>query len=268
MPSVQSHLASFLNRGLHHAGLELRHIRTPPRIRIPAQPVWTRLFDVDRWIIDIIGIVRPFTMTSDERIAAFCNAVRYIVRSNIAGDIVECGVWRGGSMMAAALTLLAAGDSSRNLHLFDTFEGMPPPTVVDRAVESGKLASVLLNEAGKASDIWAYAEIDEVHANLTSTGYPAEHLHLIRGKVEDTIPGVSPSQIAILRLDTDWYESTKHELIHLFPKLSVGGVLIIDDYGCWEGARKAVDEYIEANHLPILLNRIDDNGRIAIKLSS
>ena len=171
-------------------------------------------------------------------------------------------------MMAAALTLLAAGDSSRTLHLFDTFEGMPPPTVFDRAVESGKLASVLLKEAGKASDIWAYAEIDEVQANLTSTGYPAEHFHLIRGKVEDTIPGVSPSQIAILRLDTDWYESTKHELIHLFPKLSVGGVLIIDDYGCWEGARKAVDEYIEANHLPILLNRIDDNGRIAIKLSS
>jgi len=92
-------------------------------------------------------------MTSDERIAAFCNAVRYIVRSNIPGDIVECGVWRGGSMMAAALTLLAEGDSSRNLHLFDTFKGMPPPTVVDRAVESGKLASVLLNEASKASDI-------------------------------------------------------------------------------------------------------------------
>ena len=76
-----------------------------------------------------------------------------------------------------------------------------------------------------------------MQANVISTGYPAEHLHLIRGKVEDTIPGASPSQIAILRLVTDWYESTTHELIHLFPKISVGGVLIIDDYGFWEGAR-------------------------------
>jgi O-methyltransferase len=86
------------------------------------------------------------------------------------------------------------------------------------------------------------------------------------GKVEDTFPKDTPDKIAILRLDTDWYESTRHELIHLYPKLSIGGVLIIDDYGHWEGARKAVDEYINDNTLRILLNRIDYTGRIAVKM--
>jgi hypothetical protein len=86
------------------------------------------------------------------------------------------------------------------------------------------------------------------------------------GKVEDTIPADIPEKIALLRLDTDWYESTKHELIHLFPRLQKGGVLIIDDYGFWKGARKAVDEYFAENNIQILLNRIDDTGRMAIKL--
>jgi O-methyltransferase len=84
--------------------------------------------------------------------------------------------------------------------------------------------------------------------------------------VEDTIPNNIPEKIAILRLDTDWYESTRHELVHLFPRLSPYGVLIIDDYGCWQGAKKAVDEYISENNLRIFLSRIDSTGRIAIKL--
>ena len=87
----------------------------------------------------------------------------------------------------------------------------------------------------------------------------------MKGKVEDSIPQTLPGKIALLRLDTDWYESTAHELKHLYPLLVPGGVIIIDDYGHWEGARKAVDEYIEANKLPLLLNRIDYTGRIGIK---
>jgi O-methyltransferase len=83
--------------------------------------------------------------------------------------------------------------------------------------------------------------------------------------VEDTIPASVPEQIALLRLDTDWYESTKCELEILFPRLVKGGVIIIDDYGCWQGARKAVDEYFNKNNIAILLNRMDDTGRIGIK---
>lgn len=259
MTSAKSMGASVINGVLRRAGLELRSVGRPAS----TDPL--RLKDLDPWVVDIIAAVRPFTMTSEERISALCHAVRYIARSNVPGDIVECGVWRGGSTMAAAMTLLSEGDKLRTLHLFDTFEGMPMPASVDRAADSGTSAADLLAKADRSSNLWAYAPIDDVQANLASTGYPSAGIRFIKGRVEDTIPREAPAEIAILRLDTDWYESTKHELLHLYPKLAIGGVLIIDDYGYWEGARKAVDEFIGENRLPILLQRIDDTGRIAVK---
>jgi hypothetical protein len=106
---------------------------------------------------------------------------------------------------------------------------------------------------------------EAVRSLLLRTGYPHQQLHFVRGPVEETLPGAAPGQLALLRLDTDWYESTRHELIHLFPRLRAGGVLIIDDYGHWRGARQAVDEYFESEHPPLLLGRIDYTGRMAIK---
>jgi hypothetical protein len=100
---------------------------------------------------------------------------------------------------------------------------------------------------------------------MDSTGYPQNRVRFIKGRVEETVPGEAPEQIALLRLDTDWYESTQHELEYLFPRLAPGGVLILDDYGHWAGARKAVDDYIALHKLPLLLCRIDMSGRIAIK---
>jgi O-methyltransferase len=107
--------------------------------------------------------------------------------------------------------------------------------------------------------------MNDVQTNMKQTNYPFSKIHFVQGKVEQTIPETIPSSIALLRLDTDWYESTYHELVHLFPKLVTGGVLIIDDYGHWQGARKAVDQYFAEQKTPILLNRIDYTGRIAIK---
>jgi O-methyltransferase len=257
--SVKSLAARGLNRVLRRAGVEINEIRTSTTSECPG------FADVEPWVAWIIEKAAPFTMTSHERISALCHAVRYVTKHSIPGDVVECGVWRGGSAMAAALTLLGERDLARRLYLFDTFEGMPPPTEVDRAAGSGKSAALLLKEADEASLIWAHAPLDEVRANLASTNYPADRIRFVKGRVEDTIPREAPEKIAILRLDTDWYASTRHELIHLYPKLSVGGVLVIDDYGHWEGARKAVDEYINDNHLPILLQRIDYTGRIAVK---
>ena len=100
---------------------------------------------------------------------------------------------------------------------------------------------------------------------MAQSGYPSEKLHFVRGPVEETIPDCVPEQIALLRLDTDWYESTKHELLHLFPRLQPGGVLIVDDYGHWQGAQRAVDEYFGTEHPPLFLSRIDYAARIAIK---
>ena len=78
-------------------------------------------------------------------------------------------------------------------------------------------------------------------------------------------PAASPPSIALLRLDTDWYESTYHELVHLYPRLSVGGILIIDDYGYWQGARRAVDRYFAEQGTRVFLSRIDETGRLAVK---
>jgi hypothetical protein len=151
------------------------------------------------------------------------------------------------------------------LYLFDTFEGMSHPTEHDVRAETGERAAELLAHSNKGDQIWACSSLREVQENLARTEFPANRVHFVRGRVEDTIPHQAPEQISILRLDTDWYESTRHELIHLFPRLSAHGVLIIDDYGSWAGARKAVDEYFATSEFRPLLARIDDTGRICTK---
>lgn len=238
-------------------GLEIVRCRAEERYSPDIPPVFVETYKK----------VRPYTMTSPERIFSLCEAVKYVQDNNIEGDIVECGVWKGGSMMAVAETLLRAGDTSRDLYLFDTFEGMPPPTKNDVDI-AGVTAESLLDRSDKESNesVWCRATLDVVKKALGSTGYPSEKIHFIKGMVEQTIPNFVPDKIALLRLDTDWYESTKHEMEHLFPRLLKGGVLIIDDYGHWQGARKAVDEYLEKNDVKILLNRIDYTGRIAVKV--
>lgn len=168
-------------------------------------------------------------------------------------------------MMAAAQTLLEKGTTARELYLFDTFEGMTAPTAVDADFLRDSAADVLSREDRHKSIYWAYSPIDEVRRNLERTRYDMRNVFLMKGRVEETLPASAPQHIALLRLDTDWYESTYHELVHLYPRLAVGGVLVIDDYGHWAGARRAVDQYIEENRLPLLLNRIDYSCRIAVK---
>jgi hypothetical protein len=209
--------------------------------------------------IEIIRAVEPYTMTSTERIHALVHAVRHVVRNRIAGEMVECGVWKGGSVMAMALTLLQLGERDRSLYLFDTFSGMTPPGDVDVDYQ-GQQAQVILDA------VRCEASQQEVEKAVFSTGYDREKIHFVPGRVEETIPAHAPESIALLRLDTDWYESTQHELVHLFPRLARGGVIIIDDYGHWRGARQAVDEYIAQNEIPLLLHRIDYTGRIGVKL--
>jgi O-methyltransferase len=218
----------------------------------------------DAFLEVVFSHVRPYTMTSLERIQALGDAIGHVVRHAIPGDIVECGVWRGGSMMAAAKCLLKLREI-RQLYLFDTFEGMPPPSEADVDCH-GRPASTLLAISDRTtSDVWACSSIDEVRKNMNSTGYPEARVTYVQGRVEDTIPSQAPSSISVLRLDTDWYESTAHELHYLFPRLSAGGILIIDDYGHWQGARRAVDEYFATHNIPILLTRIDYTGRMGVK---
>lgn len=221
--------------------------------------------DFDAASKEIIGAVREYTMTGHDKLFALIQAVRYVVRHDIPGDIVECGVWRGGSMQAAARALIASGDTQRDLYLFDTFEGMPPPSERDLRYD-GRQADELLAaaESREESQVWAIASLEDVRDGFARVSYPAERVHFVEGKVEDTIPAGAPERISILRLDTDWYASTRHELEHLYSRLSPGGVLILDDYGYWEGAREAVDEFLEQTGERLLLTRMA-SGRIAVK---
>jgi O-methyltransferase len=220
----------------------------------------------DAELREIVERVEPQTMTTPPKLAALVEATRYVVRLGIPGAVVECGVWRGGSMQAVALTLHSLGDTDRELHLFDTFEGMPPPSPEDaRTDEAGTVAAeTLLATSDKDSDLWAVAGLDVVRATMADTPYPPERVHFHPGMVEDTTPGEAPETIALLRLDTDWYASTKHELDHLYERLSSGGVLILDDYGDWDGARKATDEWLAETSEPIFLAPMG-SGRIGIK---
>ncbi|WP_434416116.1 TylF/MycF/NovP-related O-methyltransferase [Nannocystis pusilla] len=208
---------------------------------------------------------RPYTMTSTERMYALYQAVRHVHRAGIGGAFVECGVWKGGSAMVAALTFQELGDRERDLFLYDTYEGMSEPTARDISFKDQAPLGQWDKIKGTDHKVFCANSLADATASLGSTGYPREHVHFVMGKVEDTIPNTLPHAIAILRLDTDWYESTRHELVHLYPRLARGGVLIVDDYGHWRGAREAVDGYFAEHGGAPLLHRIDYTGRIAVK---
>jgi O-methyltransferase len=210
--------------------------------------------------VALVSKVSPFTITGPERIFALRAAVNYICANKIAGDIVECGVFKGGSIMAVLHELLRLGDTDRQVYLFDTFEGMTTPTEED-VDHTGERVLDIWDRPGW----WVGSPMEEVKRNVFSVGYPAQNLHFVQGDVLNTIPRFSPEKIALLRLDTDWYESTKHELIHLYPNVVKRGVVIIDDYGHYLGARKAVDEYFAKSVFKPLLHRIDYTGRCIVK---
>ena len=210
----------------------------------------TKPIDLEEDFMNIYNQVKPFTMVSIERLYATYQAIKYVERNNIPGDIVECGVWKGGCSMLMALSLES---TNRIIYLYDTFKGMPKPGAKDVDYEGN---------APKWKAKWCYSPLLEVHMNMMQTGYPFHRF--IQGKVENTIPKTMPDKIAVLRLDTDWYESTLHELTHLYPLLSKGGVLLLDDYGYWKGQRKAADEYFKDKNP--LIHRDDYAGRSIVKI--
>ncbi|WP_329572000.1 TylF/MycF/NovP-related O-methyltransferase [Kitasatospora sp. NBC_01266] len=212
------------------------------------------------------------TLTSPAAQYALWSAVRYLVSNGIPGALVECGVWRGGSMLLSALALLGTGTEDRDLYLFDTFDwkweqsgdrdgliGQPPadaPSAETRPADAGTVA---------AEQMSAGVTAEQVFRRIAAGGYPAERIRCVTGLVQDTVPDQAPERIALLRLDTDQYDSTLHELRELYPRVSPGGVVIIDDYGKLAGATRATDEYLAELEHPPLLHRMDTQGRIFIK---
>ena len=181
----------------------------------------------------------------------------YIVANNIPGAFVECGVYKGRHISMMALTLSKLDQSDRDIYLYDTFAGMTKPGTEDvrRGHKPGQEDLVEKWEAHQRDghNLIRYAGLEEVRDSVFSTGYPEDKFHFIAGDIRETVPNELHPQIALLRLDTDWYELTKHELNHMYELLVPGGLLIIDDYGSHEGARKAVDQFFaERNSTPML----------------
>lgn len=251
MTDARIGLRSVGSRALRALGYELR--RSDSLSHADLSPAHRALYER----------VSAYTQTSLERVAALADAVEYVVRRGIPGDFVECGVWRGGSSMVIALSLLRLGVGDRRLWLYDTFGTMPPAGEHDRDYAGRKMAPGALDPINNSVHTSGLT-VSEVTTAMASTGYPPGQVTCVEGLVEETIPRSAPERIAILRLDTDWYESTRHELVELYPRLERGGVLIVDDYGHFAGARKAVDEYFAGG--PILLSRIDYTGRVAVKV--
>ena len=225
--------------------------------------------DMEKEFLEIWEKAKPYTMISVERGYNIFKSTEYVVKNNITGDFVECGVWKGGACMIMAESLLKFGKRDRKIVLYDTFSGMTEPTENDCISWTGKN----MKERWKKSKdkegnyLWA-ASLDEVKKNMLSTGYPENKIEFNKGDVCKTLDTKIPLSVALLRLDTDWYESTKKELEILYPLLNKNGVLIIDDYGHFTGAKKAVDEYFrDKNRSKIYLSRIDYTGRVGIKLS-
>lgn len=201
-------------------------------------------------IQEIISIVKPYTMLSNERIINNILSVQEIVENNIEGDIIECGVWKGGSIMAMILALKEF-NSKRQIHLFDTFAGMTPPTEHDKDFRGAKAEDVLQNPYMKC-----ISHLDEVKNNLNKIGCDLTNIKFVVGDILHN--KFIPEKIALLRLDTDWYESTKAELEMFYPNVVNGGIVIIDDYGYWQGSKKAVDEFKYGKNIELI--RIDDTG--------
>ena len=247
---VQSILSQF--------SLELRKINSFPN--------YIELENDERILINKI-INNNLSMTSTERLISTLIAVKYVCNSNIRGDFVECGVWRGGNSIVA-LHALNKLNSNKKLWMFDTFAGMTEPTQYDFDNHTGlKAINEYKSKISEDHNEWCYASIEDVKSNIKEYQKQID-IKFVKGDILKTLRTDAniPKSISVLRLDTDWYESTKLELEILYPKLQKGGVLLIDDYGHWGGCKKAVDEYfLNSINKPILIPS-DYTGRIAIKI--
>lgn len=208
-----------------------------------------------------IEIVSPFTMTSVERIGALYDSLEYIRANNIQGDFVECGVWKGGNILGIMEYLAFHKMTDRKVFLYDTFEGMTPPEDIDKDLNGRKAESIL-------EDVMCISPIDEVRETIELSSFPMANVTFVVGDVCKTLDSANhlhKNNLALLRLDTDWYASTKKEMEVLYPKLNFGGVLIVDDYGHWKGSKTAVDEYFEGQGISPQIEQIDYTGIKIIK---
>ena len=188
------------------------------------------------------------TMNGLKQLDHLQQCIEAILDENVAGDLIETGVWRGGSCIFMRAVLAAYGAQGRNVFVADSFEGLPPANPAQYPADADNLAQ--LN--------WLFAVSQaEVEANFRNYGLLDEHVIFLKGWFKDTLPQAPIETLALLRLDGDLYESTMQGLQHLYPKLSVGGYCIVDDYYHFACCRTAVDDYRAQYGIQSALTRVD-----------
>ena len=231
----------------------------------PSKPY--NVIDAD-W--DDIHSVEGWTMTSLAQRFLLQASLRHVVKANIPGSFVEVGVWRGGMLQLAAKTLQRL-DDFRDIHAIDTFEGMTPPTARDRVLGGGPSAEQLMLAEPRQTKkkeqwtVWCDSPLQDVQDGMRSTGYPENLAKFWHGSVTDRTDFSELAPIAVLRIDVDWFDATLHSLVHLFPSLSPGGVLLLDDYDHWQGAREAIDEYFADSPSFLVPVSFPPSGRLLVK---
>lgn len=226
---------------------------------------------VDQRFWDIANAALPHTALSIQRLYAIFQAIDYLAYRKISGDVVECGVFKGGGAIALIKSLAIFGLTDRKVFLLDTFEGWPEPSAEDTDIFGQNHKKNYHKEIETSSKTSCY-RLDNFFERTKSAIYentrefPESNIIFLKGMVENTLPNDQVGHLCLLRLDTDYYESTKWELQQLYPQLNDNGILLIDDYGQFHGARKAVDEYFSVRREKLLFSRDDFSGRTAIKI--
>lgn len=244
------------------------------RLRSSRQPDRRWTYHTSRTEVDeAIATVRPFTMLSRHRLESLYDQARHLETAGIPGSLVECGAWRGGAAGLVALANLKYGDRRRRLHLFDSFEGIPEP---DEEVDGGRaIAEARRAGVGTGGRVIAnpqfyeelgrgYGELERCRHLLEELiGYDPAYIEYHEGFFQDTVPSAADriGEIALLHLDGDWYASTKTCMDHLYDSVVSGGLVVIDDYGAYDGCRKAVDEFLADRGLSVYLFQVDEEVR-------
>jgi len=225
--------------------------------------------DSEKKVLNFINIAKKYSMSGSRRMYFLSQCIEYVHKKSLPGDFVECGVWKGGNIILLKNLMTNYKIKKKQIYAYDTFEGMTKPTAIDKDIRFKKeKASDLMKKNLKdynTHNIHSYYPVDKVRENIFNNCKDIKNIKLIKGDVLKTllVNDNIPNKISILRLDTDWYKSTKIELEILFPKLVKNGVLIIDDYGDYLGCKKAVDEYFKNKKFNIF--KIDSGARMLIK---
>lgn len=264
---VSSPLKHLVKQALNVFGFEIK--RQPSS----KSPEATPSSAFDREADEQIALVRAHTMLPYARLYSLYHQAVHCEQIRLPGSFVECGTWKGGAVGLMALANLTHGKARRQLHLFDSFAGIPEP---DEAIDGAKAVWEARQAGGGAQGqlvplkgFYEVAGTLEANRHLLETiiGYDPDCLHYHQGWFQETLPRdvrqIGP--IAILRLDGDWYASTKVCLDHLYDLVVSGGFVIIDDYGCYEGCQRAVDEFRERRGINAYLHRIDSQGVYWVK---